>query len=237
MPARSSIRSRKEPAPRRVASLWRRAKTRFGQHLAHRRRRHADADTLELADDPLVSPPRVLSRETQDQLTQRALKRRPPSLPMGYVQRRATSWRCQRSSVSGLTGNPAHAARGSERLSAASTLRSAGVSFGCRPCRRSIASSWRNTRISSSFERRGRASSRRARTDSAQRDTQTTTKQPSLDDDSRALNLATSTWAESRDEFANPTGWVEPHDLDQSELAQSDQGWSRLWSFQVWEDC
>jgi hypothetical protein len=57
------------------------------------------------------------------------------------VQRRATSRRCQRNSVSGLTGKPAQATRGSERLSAASNARSARVSFGCRPCRRSVASS------------------------------------------------------------------------------------------------
>ena len=52
---------------------------------------------------------------------------------------------------------------------------------------RSIASSWRNTRISSSFERRGRASSQtsanRFRTARYANDQ---TKQPSLDDDSNA---------------------------------------------------
>jgi hypothetical protein len=53
-----------------------------------------------------------------------------PGFLCGYVQRRATSWRCQRSSVSGLTGKPAQAGRGSERLSAANSARSARVSVG-----------------------------------------------------------------------------------------------------------
>lgn len=65
-----------------MSSLRRRPETRFEQHLAHRCRGDADADALELADDPLVSPVRVLSGETQDQLTERALKRRSPRFPM-----------------------------------------------------------------------------------------------------------------------------------------------------------
>src|SRR6266542_2294591 len=82
-----------------------------------------------------------------------------PGLRFGYVQRRAMSWRCQRSSVSGLNEKLAHAVWWSERLSDASSARSARVSFGREPCRRRIASSWRRTRISNSFERRGRPSS------------------------------------------------------------------------------
>jgi hypothetical protein len=69
------------------------------------------------------------------------------------------SWRCQRSSVSGLIGKTAQAGRASERLSDASSARSARVSFGREVCRRRIASSCRRTRTSTSFERRGRPSS------------------------------------------------------------------------------
>jgi hypothetical protein len=82
-----------------------------------------------------------------------------PGLVCEYVQRRAASWRCHRRSVSGFTGKLVQAARGSERLSAASSARSARVSLGGAARRRKIASSWRRTRISSSFERRGRPSS------------------------------------------------------------------------------
>src|SRR6266540_4079863 len=46
-----------------------------------------------------------------------------------YVHRRAMSWRCQRSSVSGLKEKPAQTVRGSERLSAASSARSARVNL------------------------------------------------------------------------------------------------------------
>jgi hypothetical protein len=53
-----------------------------------------------------------------------------PGRRCGYVQRRATSSRCQRSSVAGDTTNDARAARGSTRLNAASSARSLGQSCG-----------------------------------------------------------------------------------------------------------
>src|SRR5919106_2614357 len=67
-----------ERTPRGARSLWRRLQTRFEQHLAHGGRRHRDAKALQLADDPLVAPVRVLVSETQDQLAERALERRSP---------------------------------------------------------------------------------------------------------------------------------------------------------------
>jgi pimeloyl-ACP methyl ester carboxylesterase len=48
--------------------------------FAHRRRGDGDAETLELADDPAVSPVGILPRESQDQRSQRRLERRPPRL-------------------------------------------------------------------------------------------------------------------------------------------------------------
>ena len=86
-----------------------------------------------------------------------------PRVRCEYVHRRAMSWRCQRSRVSGLIGKTAQAGRASERLSDASSARSARVSFGREVCRRRIASSCRRTRISISFERRGRPSSHNQR--------------------------------------------------------------------------
>ncbi len=53
-----------------------------------------------------------------------------PGFACEYVQRRATSWRCQRSSVPGVTGKLAHTGRGSERLNAARNARSARISLG-----------------------------------------------------------------------------------------------------------
>src|SRR2546428_10441839 len=65
-----------------MRSLWRRLETCLKQDLPHRRRRDADAEALEFADDPLVSPVRVLASETKDQLAERALERRSPGPPV-----------------------------------------------------------------------------------------------------------------------------------------------------------
>src|SRR5262245_30997438 len=71
-----------EGAPRELRSPWRGPQACLEQHLAHRRRRNANPEALELADDPFVSPVWVLTREPQDQLAQRAFERRPASGPM-----------------------------------------------------------------------------------------------------------------------------------------------------------
>src|SRR5439155_5776178 len=65
-----------------MRSLWRRLDSCLEQHLAHGGRRNRDPETLELADDPFVSPVRVLPRETKDQLAERALERRSPGPPV-----------------------------------------------------------------------------------------------------------------------------------------------------------
>jgi hypothetical protein len=81
-------------------------------------------------------------------------ERRPDEFahPTGYVQRRATSRWCQRSSVRGLTEKADQVRRGSARLNAAKNTRSASCSCGRCACRRRIESSCRSTRISSSFD-------------------------------------------------------------------------------------
>ena len=76
-----------------------------------------------------------------------------PGRRCGYVQRRDTSSRCQRSSVAGVTKNDGHARRGSVRLNAASSARSSGRSCGRVTWRPSTCSWWRRTRISISFSR------------------------------------------------------------------------------------
>src|SRR6266540_4463808 len=62
--------------------LWRRLDSCLEQHLAHGSRRNRDPETLKLADDPFVSPVRVLPSETKDQLAERALERRSPGPPV-----------------------------------------------------------------------------------------------------------------------------------------------------------
>ena len=86
-----------------------------------------------------------------------------PSRPggrCGWVQCRAMRRRCQRNSVSGVTSHPARLGRGSAAAIAPSKLRSASVSSGRSTWRRSTASWWCNTMISSSFQRPDRTVSR-----------------------------------------------------------------------------
>ena len=53
------------------------------QDLGDARRRDAHTDTAELADDPLITPPRVLTRKPQHQLTKLLRDRRPARPPPG----------------------------------------------------------------------------------------------------------------------------------------------------------
>jgi hypothetical protein len=76
-----------------------------------------------------------------------------PGRRYAYVQRRATSSRCQRRTVAGLTKNEDHAERGSARLKAASSARSTVPSCGRATWRSSTCNWWRSTRISISFAR------------------------------------------------------------------------------------
>jgi hypothetical protein len=138
-----------------MRSLWRRLETGSSSTL-----RTEVAETG--MPRPLSSPTIRLYPQCGFSLASRRLSSRSERVSGGrpgnrceYVHRRAMSWRCQRSSVSGVNGKAAQAARGSERLSAASSARSACVRRGLEGCRRRIASSWRRTRISNSFERRG----------------------------------------------------------------------------------
>src|SRR6266536_4854503 len=89
-----------------------------------------------------------------------------------YVHRRAMSWRCQRSSVSGLNRKTVQAGRGSERLSAVNSARSAGASFGPGGGGSPARGGGRGSPPPSSDAAAPAATP--ARTDSGQRDTRTT---------------------------------------------------------------
>jgi hypothetical protein len=142
-----------------------------------------------------------------------------PAFRWAYVQRRATSWRCQRSSVSGLTARFVQAVRGTTRLSAANSARSARVRLGRPACRRSTASSCRRSRISNSFERRGRASNHtsanRFRT---MRYTNVHSKQPLPRQTARAWNLTSRTPTQSRGRICEPYGVSNPRFRPESEF-------------------
>src|SRR5216683_3854714 len=138
----------------------------------------------------------------------RSLRRRPETCPeqhLAHGRRRNGD------------AEPLELARGSERLNATSSARSARVSRGLEACRRRIASSWRRRRISNSFERRGRPSSHtsanRFRTT---RYTNDQSKQPSLDHGTSA-EASEPNASKRRGRVCEPYGQV----------------WSPLWSLQV----
>src|SRR6266540_1078694 len=94
-----------------MRSLWRRLETCLEQHLAHGSRRNRDPETLELADDPFVSPVRVLPSETKDQLAERALEPwspRPPVrvCPPAGDQLAVPAKQCLRLEQEGRPGRP-----------------------------------------------------------------------------------------------------------------------------------
>src|SRR5215216_5368500 len=88
----------------------------------------------------------------------------------------------------------------------------AGVSLGWEVCRRRIASSWRRMRISSSFERRGRASSQTSASRfRATRYANDQSKKPSLDHQQEHPNLASQN---SRGRVCEPYGLLSPTPRD-----------------------
>jgi hypothetical protein len=129
-----------------------------------------------------------------------------PGLRCAYVQRRATSWRCQRSNVSGLTGKQLQAVRGSERLSDASSARSARVSAGRAACRRRIAARAGGRGSPAPSTDAAVEATAPARTDFARPDTQTTrANSPSLDH-SKSAESNEPDASESRRQVCEPYG-------------------------------
>src|SRR6266542_784006 len=101
-----------EGSPRRMRSLWRRLEARLEQHLRTEVAETEMPRPLSSPNDPLVSQCgfSVASR-TISSRSERSSGGRPGDR-CEYVHRRTMSWRCQRSSVSGLNGKAAQAARG-----------------------------------------------------------------------------------------------------------------------------
>jgi hypothetical protein len=128
-----------EGAPRDSGALAGRADAGLTQDLLHGRCRHAKPESVDLAGDPLVAQRGFsrASRRTSWRISP-PIGGRPARL--AYVQRRATSRRCQRSSVFGVTTNDGQRDGGSNRLAAARKSRSVGVTCGRLVCGRSTAS-------------------------------------------------------------------------------------------------
>ena len=143
--------------------------------------RDADAESNELALDAPVPPAGILAHQPHHQLTHIVRCRWRPGRRCGYVQRRATSSRCQRSSVAGDTRNDDHARRGSARLSAASSARSAERSCGRAIWRSSTCSWWRRTRSRSPSRAPTASAAQTAPADAAAPSTETRTPCPEND--------------------------------------------------------
>ncbi len=98
-----------------------------------------------------------LARRSTSAMTSSEIRGRPDGL--GWHRFAATSRRCQRSSVPGVTIRCPRSALGRTRASAASTARSGQVIFGFGFPRRRIATSCRSASISASLNAEERASS------------------------------------------------------------------------------
>jgi hypothetical protein len=104
-----------------------------------RRRRDPMAEPDQLAMDPPVTPAGILGAiRSTSCWTLGPVGGRPPR--RGALQRRRTRSRCQRSTVSGATNSRGQWPRGTSRLSAACSARSAQHGRGRATCRRSTAS-------------------------------------------------------------------------------------------------
>ena len=65
--------------PRESGAVAGRPEPRLPQDLPHGRRRNGDAEAVQLADDPLIAPARVLARQAKDQRADLPADRRPTS--------------------------------------------------------------------------------------------------------------------------------------------------------------
>ncbi len=165
-----------------------------------------------------VSPVRVLPSETKDQLAERGLERRSPGPPVRVSPPAGDQLAVPAKQRIWLEREGRPRRLGSERLSDASSARSARVGIGLDACRRRIASSWRRTRISNSFERRGRPSSHtRANKFRTTRYTNDQSKQqPSLDHGKSAEPSEPDNSREPRTSLRTLRAVVAPEDLDRA---------------------
>jgi hypothetical protein len=109
------------------------------------------AEAGEFAVDASVSPRRILGGQADPQGAHAAGMAGRPGRVGWVVQRRATSRRCQRKTVAGAMSRPRRWRTGSSRVRAAIRARSVQVIRGRGVRRRSTASWWRSTSISTSL--------------------------------------------------------------------------------------
>ena len=144
-----------ELPPGRARAPRRRIEARSTQDLPHRGRRYRHAELRQLAMDPAVSPQRILLRQASDKAGDARGRRRAAGLaPFARVVFLAARFRCQASSVAGVTGKMSvQRLRGIRRASAVNHTRSAGSYRTRSAWRRNTAFSCRGTSSPASFAR------------------------------------------------------------------------------------
>jgi hypothetical protein len=138
----------KKSQARVLAACWRRKARQLGRSRCGAGGTPARASTLRTSVADTLTPrlrssptmrkyPQLLFSRASRRISSRTYRATGgrPGRRCGYVQRQATSRRCQRNSVSGLTMKRARERRGSTRLSAASRKRSWGSKRGRPTCR------------------------------------------------------------------------------------------------------
>ncbi len=113
----------RERPPGRGGPRWCRVESVAAQRRSGRGGGDLHAKPLGFALDALVAPARMLGGQPDDQLLHVRVRWRRPVWRCGSVHAPATSRRCQRSRVSGLTRKHDQRALGSTRLTAASRAR------------------------------------------------------------------------------------------------------------------
>src|SRR6266536_2301585 len=113
----------RERPPGRGGPRWCRVESVTAQRRSGRGGGDLNAKPLGFAFDALVAPARMLGGQPDDQLLHVRVRWRRPVWRCGSVHAPATSRRCQRSRVSGVTRKHDQRALGSTRLTAASRAR------------------------------------------------------------------------------------------------------------------
>ena len=122
----------RERPPGRGGPRWCRVESVAAQRRSGRGGGDLHAKPLGFAFDALVAPARMLGGQPDDQLLHVRVRWRRPVWRCGSVHAPATSRRCQRSRVSGLTRKHDQRALGSTRLTAASRARPGRFQPGTR---------------------------------------------------------------------------------------------------------
>jgi hypothetical protein len=156
-------------------------------------------------NDGFVSPVRVLASKTKDQLAERTLERRSPGSSVRVCPAAGDELAVPAKQRFRLERESRPRRLGSERLSDASSVRSARVSFGREACRGGSPAHAGGRGSPTPSSEAAAPTATPVVTGSGQRDTPTTRANSPPSTTARETNLASPTLGKAADEFANPT--------------------------------